>query len=89
MVDMLGKSNPLRTYIRVFITYLAMFFLLNSPGRFFAVNELKAMMVHILLNYDVKLEDEGVRPPNEINGLRLAPNREAKVLFRKRRANKN
>ncbi|PAV19648.1 cytochrome P450 [Pyrrhoderma noxium] len=59
------------------------------PGRFFAVNELKAMMVHILLNYDVKLEDEGVRPPNEINGLRLAPNREAKVLFRKRRANKN
>ena len=65
------------------------FLLLNSPGRFFAVNELKAMMVHILLNYDVKLEDEGVRPPNEINGLRLAPNREAKVLFRKRRANKN
>ncbi|KAJ7652561.1 cytochrome P450 [Mycena rosella] len=34
------------------------------PGRFFAATELKAMLPHILLNYDVKAETKGVRPPD-------------------------
>ncbi|GJJ15197.1 hypothetical protein Clacol_009473 [Clathrus columnatus] len=34
------------------------------PGRFFAATELKAIMVYLVLNYDVKMENEGVRPPN-------------------------
>ncbi|KAI5118676.1 hypothetical protein M0805_003613 [Coniferiporia weirii] len=54
------------------------------PGRFFAVNELKAMMAHLLLTYDVKLEVEGVRPESVYLGTRLTPNPTANVLFRKR-----
>ncbi|KAJ6555170.1 cytochrome P450 [Mycena vulgaris] len=54
------------------------------PGRFFAVTELKMMMAHILENYDVKLEQAGVRPPSEWFGTTGGANRTAKVLFRKR-----
>ncbi|KAJ7708351.1 cytochrome P450 [Mycena rosella] len=54
------------------------------PGRFFAVTELKVMMAHILENYDVKLEQDGVRPPSEWFGTTCGANRTAKVLFRKR-----
>lgn len=53
------------------------------PGRFFAVNELKIMLAHILMNYDVKLED-GVRPPNICFGEVVIPNTKAQVMFRKR-----
>ncbi|KAJ7829871.1 cytochrome P450 [Mycena olivaceomarginata] len=34
------------------------------PGRFFAATELKAMLAHLVINYDVKAEVEGVRPPD-------------------------
>ncbi|EJD07465.1 cytochrome P450 [Fomitiporia mediterranea MF3/22] len=54
------------------------------PGRFFAVNELKAMMAYLLLNYDMKAEVEGVRPENVYHRSRLSPNPKAKVLFKKR-----
>ncbi|KAH9919404.1 cytochrome P450 [Fomitopsis serialis] len=46
------------------------------PGRFFAVNELKVMMVYTLLHYDVKFEDGQPRPDNS--------SRWHDVLFRKR-----
>ncbi|KAJ7708346.1 cytochrome P450 [Mycena rosella] len=55
------------------------------PGRFFAVTELKVMMAHILENYNVKLEQDGVlRPPSEWFGTTCGANSTAKVLFRKR-----
>ncbi|EJD07460.1 cytochrome P450, partial [Fomitiporia mediterranea MF3/22] len=54
------------------------------PGRFFAVNELKAMMAYLILNYDVKAEVEGVRPENVYHRSRLSPDPKAKVLFKKR-----
>ncbi|TFK70908.1 cytochrome P450 [Pluteus cervinus] len=54
------------------------------PGRFFAVDELKAMLAYILLNYDVKLA-EGEGPPEPMwFGANRIPNRKAHVLFRKR-----
>jgi cytochrome P450 len=56
------------------------------PGRFFAGNELKAMMAHVLLNYDIRSEVEGVRPANLHLGQTTLPNPSAKVLFRKRRS---
>ena len=56
-----------------------------SPGRFFAANEIKVMMEHIILNYDIKFENEGVRPANKWFGLSLAPDPTVKVFFRKRR----
>ncbi|EJD07678.1 cytochrome P450 [Fomitiporia mediterranea MF3/22] len=54
------------------------------PGRFFAVNELKAMMAFIVLNYDVKFENDGARPDNMYFGKNVIPNPMAKVLIRKR-----
>jgi hypothetical protein len=56
-----------------------------SPGRFFAVNEIKAMLAYILLNYDFRLADgaKGTPPPHWIGGGR-SPNAFAKVEFRKR-----
>lgn len=59
---------------------------LPSPGRFFAAMELKAMMAHLVLNYDVKLENNGVRPPDIWLGGYCVPNQKANVLFRKRQA---
>ncbi|KAL9712299.1 hypothetical protein Ac2012v2_003533 [Leucoagaricus gongylophorus] len=56
------------------------------PGRFFAVNEIKAMFAHILLNYDVKLEDSSLqRPTNFHLEDAIIPDIKAKVMFRKRR----
>ncbi|KAL0568281.1 hypothetical protein V5O48_013710 [Marasmius crinis-equi] len=56
------------------------------PGRFFAVNELKALLAHIILNYDVKFASDDAKFPEPIcvAGTFL-PNNKGKVLFRKRR----
>ncbi|KAJ6585896.1 cytochrome P450 [Mycena capillaripes] len=53
------------------------------PGRFFAATELKAMMAHILINYDVKPETD-VRPPELCLGENVMPNPRGKVWIRKR-----
>jgi hypothetical protein len=42
------------------------------------------MLAHILLNYDVRTEVEGVRPENQNVGSENLPNQTAKVMFRKR-----
>lgn len=57
-----------------------------SPGRFFAVNELKAMMVHILLEYDVKFEEGKGCPQNVWFAVSISPDPSVKLLFRKRRS---
>ncbi|KZT30762.1 cytochrome P450 [Neolentinus lepideus HHB14362 ss-1] len=54
------------------------------PGRFFAANTMKTMLAHLVLTYDVKMENEGVRPPDRWFGPASGPNATAKVLFRKR-----
>ncbi|PBK90633.1 cytochrome P450 [Armillaria gallica] len=53
----------------------------QCPGRFFAVNELKALMSHVLLNYDVKLDNFPTPVWFADNQM---PNPASKVLFRKR-----
>ncbi|KAJ7853056.1 cytochrome P450 [Mycena olivaceomarginata] len=52
-------------------------------GRFFAATELKAMMAHILISYDVKPETE-IRPPEICFGENIIPNPRGKVWIRKR-----
>ncbi|KAI9060502.1 cytochrome P450 [Trametes sanguinea] len=54
------------------------------PGRFFAANELKAMLAYIVLNYDIKLGGDGKRPPNFHWGWTVLPEPNAEVFFRKR-----
>lgn len=57
----------------------------TSPGRFFAAHELKMMMAHLVLTYDLKLENPGVRPKDTWFGTSRIPNADAEVMFRKRR----
>ncbi|KAG6885315.1 hypothetical protein C0993_003292 [Termitomyces sp. T159_Od127] len=57
-----------------------------SPGRFFAVNELKALLAYTLLNYDVAFENNGPRPANAVFNARISADPKAFVLFRKRRS---
>jgi cytochrome P450 len=53
------------------------------PGRFFAATELKSMMAHILINYDVKPETD-IRPPEVCLGENVMPNPRGKIWIRKR-----
>jgi hypothetical protein len=55
-----------------------------SPGRFFAVNEVKALFAHIIATYDVKFED-GKGVPREVCVATLRFPGKANVMFRTRR----
>ena len=55
---------------------------ISSPGRFFAVNELKLMLAHIVLTYDLNMTDI---PQETYAGLSVVPDMNAQVWFRKRR----
>jgi hypothetical protein len=55
----------------------------NSPGRFFAINEIKALVAHIILEYDIKVENgKGLPHQARIGSLYFLRN--ADLLFRKR-----
>jgi len=58
----------------------------SCPGRFFAVTQLKTIMAHLILTYDIKLEEEGVKPPIHWHGTISMPNPQGSILFRRRRA---
>jgi hypothetical protein len=55
-------------------------------SRFVMTHILKTILGHILLNYDVQLEEgaEGMRPKDMWLGSNCLPNSKAKVMFRKR-----
>ncbi|KAJ7486984.1 cytochrome P450 [Mycena latifolia] len=54
------------------------------PGRFFAATELKAMLAHLLINYDIKAKTEGVRPPDDCFGIVKVPSLRGTIMIRKR-----
>ena len=56
---------------------------LISPGRFFAANEVKALLAHILVTYDFKVE-EGKRAPRILNIGPMRVPEKANIMFRKR-----
>ncbi|VDB84351.1 unnamed protein product [Peniophora sp. CBMAI 1063] len=53
------------------------------PGRFFAANELKGMLAHLVLEYDVRFKEGENRPPSFAFGANIVP-RPAQLEFRKR-----
>jgi cytochrome P450 len=55
------------------------------PGRWFAANEIKAIMAYILLNYDFKFP-AGVeqRPPSIAVETQYLPNHDATLMFKRR-----
>lgn len=52
------------------------------PGRFFASNQLKIALVHLLLKYDWKLPIGGQRPAAVQVGHESIPDREATVFYK-------
>jgi cytochrome P450 len=56
------------------------------PGRFFADYEIKLIMVHLLMTYDIErsVEQKG-RPENLMAEAQMIPNHDAKVRMRRRR----
>ncbi|KAH8810603.1 cytochrome P450 [Xylogone sp. PMI_703] len=54
------------------------------PGRFFVSTEIKAVLAHLLLHYDIKLDGTEERPPNLYRGVLIIPNPESRILLRKR-----
>jgi hypothetical protein len=55
----------------------------DSPGRFFAVNEIKMMLAWTLLNYDFKTKD-GKRPATREFLMTKVPDTKAQLLFKQR-----
>lgn len=53
------------------------------PGRFFASNEMKVAMVHLLLRYEWAYTNEGRKPEQTISHLPMLPF-DQKVAFRRR-----
>jgi cytochrome P450 len=54
------------------------------PGRFFAAQEIKLLLAHILLHYDVRLEHSSALPSPTWYDRSRQPNQTARVLFRAR-----
>jgi cytochrome P450 len=55
------------------------------PGRFFAALEMKLIIAHLILNYDVRLEQPGVRPPDFVFEANCMPNAQARILLKRRK----
>ena len=67
---------------------MILYYSYDSPGRFLAASELKAMLSYILLNYDFKFPDDlykhGEIPPEMWFGTVCGPDEKIEMLFRKR-----
>ncbi|EMD41691.1 hypothetical protein CERSUDRAFT_79328, partial [Gelatoporia subvermispora B] len=56
------------------------------PGRFYAEHELKAILTYVVLNFDIKFDNEPTRPKNKWIASTIVPAQHAKILFRRRPA---
>lgn len=56
------------------------------PGRFFAANEIKAIMVYLLEHYEFKFREGEGRPESMLFETQFLPNHAAKLMFRERKA---
>lgn len=55
----------------------------SCPGRFFAANEIKVALCHLLMKYDWKLS-EGCKPEVQRKGLVLNTDPKTKIMVRRR-----
>ena len=54
------------------------------PGRFYASNEMKLVLAHLLLRYDIKLPDGHGRPKNFTFDSDMFPDPRARLLIKRR-----
>jgi len=84
-VDMNNGEGAKHRFVSTGIDFLSFGHGKNAcPGRFFATNELKSLVAHVVVTYDVKLEGDGTVPRTMYFGIAPAPDPLARVLFRKR-----
>ncbi|KAF8552682.1 cytochrome P450 [Imleria badia] len=76
-----SESGPKHQLASTTTEYLAFGHGRRAPGRFFAANELKSMLAHIVVTYDVKLEENAPYPASLRIGKMIAANPRAKVMF--------
>ncbi|KAL4063965.1 cytochrome P450 [Scleroderma yunnanense] len=57
---------------------------LACPGRFFAATMLKGILAHVVMSYDVKLEENATSARCEYVGTAILAHRSCNVMFRKR-----
>jgi cytochrome P450 len=55
------------------------------PGRFFASNEIKVVLIELLRHWDIRLKGGEGRPKNIYNGLTCGPDTGAEIEFRRRK----
>lgn len=55
------------------------------PGRFFASNELKLLLAHMVMMYDFKLPDGQTKVQPTLNGMGASPNSTQKLLWKARK----
>ena len=55
-----------------------------SPGRFMAADEIRLLLAHILMNYDIRPKDHGQRPPNWTFKKILFPDMKGMVQLKRR-----
>jgi hypothetical protein len=75
-----GKHACVRTHSPLVPISLSLIDVLMhiQPGRFIVAYVLKAMMTHLLVNYDIKMEKPGKRPDDLWFSYACIPNRSAK-----------
>lgn len=56
----------------------------SCPGRFFAANEIKIALCHLLLKYDWKLPEDTPDPKPLLVGMGILPDPNARLLVRRR-----
>ena len=54
------------------------------PGRFFAANEIKLILIHLIMNYDIKLPEGEERPKNIETTSGCRPDGSKQILLKKR-----
>ncbi|KAI5830576.1 hypothetical protein K523DRAFT_371757 [Schizophyllum commune Tattone D] len=56
------------------------------PGRFFAAMEMKTLLAHLVIHYDIKFDGDGGRPPNKWFSIHCIPDPHANLMFKRRAA---
>ncbi|KZV89753.1 cytochrome P450 [Exidia glandulosa HHB12029] len=79
-----GESEGGARYVNASASYVPWGYGRHAcPGRFWAANEMKAVLAYLLAHYEFRLEDQAV-PKETWFGHNVVPHQTAKVLFRRR-----
>lgn len=56
------------------------------PGRQFAAAELKVIIIHLLIHFDMQMKDGAPRPASSSHDFQIMPDLQAEIEFRRRKS---